>query len=149
MKVKSLFILAILPLLLQGCAKDRGLPERNEALIGKVRDKFEQDIRANGLKLFTYSLMRSGVEAQNAPIRLEQQKRQPQPKAGRRDRDNALEQWEQQVELGLANTLKMNGYCRDGYIEISRLVESDRAEIRGECKEGASEEDRRHFTSQR
>lgn len=39
----------------------------------------------------------------------------------------------------------MTGYCREGYFELSRMIESGRGEIRGECKEGATDADRQKF----
>lgn len=62
-----------------------------------------------------------------------------------KEKEAILEIWGQQVELGLIKTLEMTGYCREGYFELSRMIESGRGEIRGECKEGATDADRQKF----
>lgn len=41
----------------------------------------------------------------------------------------------------------MTGFCREGYFELSRIIEYGRGEIRGECIEGASEADKQAFAS--
>ena len=47
--------------------------------------------------------------------------------------------WQEQIDLGLAKTLEKNQFCHTGYIEIDRFIGLERAEIRGECNEGAGE----------
>lgn len=47
--------------------------------------------------------------------------------------------WQEQINLGLAKTLEKNQFCHSGYIEIERFIGFERAEIRGECNEGANE----------
>ncbi|MFT5790606.1 MAG: hypothetical protein ACI8SJ_002735 [Shewanella sp.] len=51
------------------------------------------------------------------------------------------------MEHGLNQTIEMTGYCREGYIEISRSIQYDRGSIRGECQEGATEKDIAKFDS--
>lgn len=127
---------------------------------GKFRDKLTTDIRADGLKLFTYQagfveeysrdVTERPLRHGEPQLRPEEHRRQvPQdPREQRRlhqAQADALEIWGRQVELGLEKTLEMTGYCREGYFELSRVIESDRGEIRGECKEGATEEDQQKF----
>lgn len=121
---------------------------------GKFKDKLTTDIRADGLKLFTYQ---AGLveeyttrDAAERPFPHEERMRQvaQDPREQRRFRqaqEDELEIWGRQVELGLEKTLEMTGYCREGYFELSRIIESGRGEIRGECKEGATEEDKQKF----
>lgn len=109
-----------------------------------LRDSISTNIQDNGLKLFRYKLTRVNPEANTsgAYVRPRNNKEAKQlAKYKQIGRDNM----EAQAELGLANTMAKLQYCRDGYIELSRLIETDRAEIRGECKEGANAEDRRRF----
>lgn len=58
-----------------------------------------------------------------------------------------IENWTEQVELGLIKTIEMSGYCKEGYIELSRFITYGEAEIRGECNEGATAEDITKFDS--
>ncbi|MFB2732623.1 hypothetical protein [Shewanella mangrovisoli] len=121
---------------------------------GKFKDKLTTDLRADGLKLFTYQagLAEDKSKKDNAerPFPHEERMRQvaQDPREQRRSRKeqaDSLEIWGKQVELGLEKTLEMTGYCREGYFELSRNIESGRGEIRGECKEGATEEDKQKF----
>ncbi|MBT1445770.1 hypothetical protein KJI95_14750 [Shewanella sp. JM162201] len=117
----------------------------------KIRDRLSTNIAADGLKLFTYTVMTGNdssmaEEAVNAPLRQSRQQQGRSPgRAVAMQPD--LTEWTEQIELGLARTLEMSGYCREGSVELSRLIERDRAEIRGECNEGATEEDRRRFAN--
>ncbi|AAN55821.1 hypothetical protein HRJ35_15570 [Shewanella oneidensis MR-1] len=121
---------------------------------GKFKDKLTTDIRADGLKLFTYQAglaeEYTARDVAERPFPHEERMRQvaQDPREQRRFRqaqEDELEIWGRQVELGLEKTLEMTGYCREGYFELSRMIESGRGEIRGECKEGATEEDKQKF----
>ncbi|MCT8869631.1 hypothetical protein [Shewanella xiamenensis] len=121
---------------------------------GKFKDKLTTDIRADGLKLFTYQAgfaeEYSPRDVTERPFPHEERMRQvaQDPREQRRlyqQQADVLDIWGRQVELGLEKTLEMTGYCREGYFELSRIIESGRGEIRGECKEGATEEDKQKF----
>ncbi|MCL1089509.1 hypothetical protein L2744_07795 [Shewanella profunda] len=123
-------------------------------LAGKLKDKLTTDIKADGLKLFIYQANlvdeKSSRDNMDRTFPHEDRMRQkPQdPSEQRRnykEKEAILEVWGQQVELGLTKTLEMTGYCREGYFELSRIIESGRGEIRGECKEGATDADRQKF----
>ncbi len=124
-------------------------------LAGKLRDKLATDIKADGLKLFVYKARlvddKSSLNVAERPLSNETYRRNTQdPREQRRamqDLQDALEIWGRQVELGLTKTLEMTGYCRDGYIELSRIIEPSRGEIRGECQEGATDADRQKFVN--
>lgn len=113
-------------------------------LAGKLKDKLTTDIKADGLKLFTYqaSLVEDKSSRENAERPLPHEDHR-----SRRNHEAMLEVWGEQVVLGLTKTLEMTGYCREGYFELSRVIESGRGEIRGECKEGATATDRQKFVN--
>ncbi|WP_335901579.1 hypothetical protein ACOI2Q_09190 [Shewanella algae] len=141
--MRALFLL-LLPLLLCSCSSKPSIDPADFA--GAIKDSFQSDIKADGLKLFTYTARlitpdsggsyRISVQAPPTAKEMRQQ-------LAIREARQAV--FEQQLQLGLDNTLKMNQYCREGFYELSRLLQSDRGEIRGECRDGASEMDRSRF----
>ncbi len=44
--------------------------------------------------------------------------------------------------------LKKSGYCREGYIELDRMMQPSQTFIKGECVEAASANDREEFPNQ-
>lgn len=130
--------------LLTACAGSKTDPADFE---DKVKDRFRTDIRGNGIKLFTYNAKLAQTDKYLA--QLPHQQRAEQAKSIKRSRRNTvdLSDWTEQIELGLIKTLDMTGYCREGYMELSRIIEVGRGEIRGECNEGATEEDIKNFSS--
>lgn len=143
--IKTLYILFILSVI-TGCSFQKNEPSDFETL---VNDRFNTNIRSNGIKLFTYQAKIASLNDTNDPMPRQQrteQTRQGKPSRSERSEED-LTEWTQQIELGLTKTLNMTGYCREGYIELSRLIEADRGEIRGECNEGATQADREKFPS--
>lgn len=132
--------------LLAACAGTKTDPADFDA---KVKDRFKTDIRGNGIKLFTYKAKLAPTD--NYASQLPHQQRAEQAKSAKRSRSRRnevdLSDWTEQIELGLTKTLDMTGYCREGYMELSRIIEVGRGEIRGECNEGATDEDREKFSS--
>jgi len=131
-------------LLLSGCS--HSLAINPDTFAGKLNDSFKTDIKSNGLKLFTYRVQLA--HSNEAPLT-------PPPVARRvnkKTRGNTraagpdLSDWTEKVEHGLQQTLKMTGYCREGFIEISRTIYTNIGKIRGECKEGASVSERAQVT---
>ena len=132
--------------LLSACSSQ---PEINpEDFVGQVSDSFRTDIKSNGLKLFTYRaiLTLETPQTQVLPheVRSNQKKRS---RSNRRYQGPDLSVWTAQIEHGLQQTIKMNGYCRDGYIELYRSIQTDRGTIRGECNDGANATDLAKFNS--
>ncbi|RTR36576.1 hypothetical protein EKG38_23460 [Shewanella canadensis] len=118
----------------------------------RVKDRFKTDIRSNGIKLFTYKAKLEMPEEGNTELahqeRIKELKKQSRSKSAKRSIYTPdLSDWTEQIELGLSKTLDMTGYCREGFMELSRMIEVGRAEIRGECNEGATDEDRERFSS--
>lgn len=144
-----LLLPSITLLLLSACS---GTPDPAQ-FAGKVTDSFQTEIKSDGMKLFTYSVtaVTADRHRQKSAETPERQHSRPQPqddmrsqRMGRRgSTENKL--MTQELEIGLQKTLEANLYCRDGYYELERLVLRDRAELRGECHEGASKQDIQHF----
>jgi hypothetical protein len=44
--------------------------------------------------------------------------------------------------------LETTGYCRDGYLALERYHANGIARIRGECRDGANDSDRKQFPNQ-
>ncbi|MCF1430522.1 MAG: hypothetical protein LPD71_12825 [Shewanella sp.] len=137
MSTHQILMLLLTGTLLVAC----GASPSPEKYAGKIRDQLTIDIKDNSLKLFTYratlalppTLSRARPQSQQEAIKIAKQMQ------------DAREEFEAQFELGLARTLEMTGYCRKGYLELFRMVEADRGELRGECNEGATPEDVRRF----
>ncbi|MGI2261237.1 hypothetical protein [Shewanella sp. GXUN23E] len=138
MSTHQILTLLLTGTLLVGCSTSPS-PEK---YAGKIRDQLTTDIKDNSLKLFTY---RATLALPPALSTARPQNRQEAIKIARQTED-AREEFEQQFELGLARTLEMTGYCREGYLELFRIVEADRGELKGECNEGASAEDIKRFS---
>ncbi len=134
--------------LLTACASKKTDPEDFKL---SVKDRFSTNIKGDGIKLFTYKAQLANLVEPDFPLphneRIEQVKRKSRAQSGKRYRQPDLSDWTQQIELGLSKTLAMTGYCREGFMELSRIIEVGRAEIRGECNEGATEADKQKFSS--
>ncbi|MBR9729507.1 hypothetical protein ACFOD0_00055 [Shewanella intestini] len=137
-------ILLITVLSLAACSTNQADPYE---FAGQYKDRFATQIKGQDIKLFTYKahLANSSTRGLNDNRNSPQINRKNQDaisyareQAAKQDH---LERWQQNVELGLVNTLAMSGFCQTGYIELSRYIGADRAEIRGECKEGATQAD--------
>ncbi|GGP72847.1 hypothetical protein [Shewanella ulleungensis] len=119
---------------------------------GQFRDTFSTQIKGDGIKLFTYKAKLATVTDRPLPNdqphdqRINRRKQDIQSYLiEQRNAEARLELWHQQVDLGLQKTIEMSGYCKASFVELSRYVEPDRAEVRGECNDGATEEDIKKF----
>ncbi|KFZ38654.1 hypothetical protein HR45_04310 [Shewanella mangrovi] len=132
----KLCILVALSCLVCGCSSK---PELKP--IGPVEDNFATHILGDGTKLFRYTILLAGSHQKRQEPR--EVERRQNSRTGRSDeQDNPLEA---QMIAHLEQTLKTTGYCNDQYYELSRVVMKTRAEIRGECHEGATAKDRNKF----
>ncbi|MCE9679497.1 hypothetical protein LZP69_10020 [Shewanella sp. AS1] len=111
----------------------------------QVEDKFITAIKGDGIKLFTYTVKYAQLPTKPGEAPVLQMERKTGSANRKVVRRGDLSQWTQQVELGLNKTISMTGYCREGYIELSRIIEVGRAEIRGECNDGATQADLAKF----
>ncbi|GIU15405.1 hypothetical protein [Shewanella sp. MBTL60-007] len=143
-RLSALPFIVLLSTLVGACSSKPDIEP--EEFAGQVSDSFRTDIMSNGLKLFTYRAILTADTPQSAPLPHEvrsNQKKRSRTKQGYQGPD--LSGWTAQVEHGLQQTIKMNGYCRDGYIELYRSIQVDRGTIRGECNDGADEADLAKF----
>ncbi|QYK00195.1 hypothetical protein [Shewanella psychrotolerans] len=139
MPIKNVVLLFLLANLTTACAGSK--PDVDDFTI-KVEDRFQTSIKGDGIKLFTYKVKYAHLPTLEQPHMARVRKLERKKRAS-----NNLSQWTQQIELGLDKTINMTGYCREGYIELSRIVEVGRGEIRGECNDGASKDDIKKFAS--
>jgi len=121
--------------------------------VGQFRDEFSTQIKGDGIKLFVYKAKLASARDRNlfgdAAPRDRSIRRSKQDSQSylieQRNAEDRLALWNQQIELGLNKTLEMKGYCNAGFIELSRYVEAERGEIRGECNDGATADDVEKF----
>lgn len=146
LRLAALPSIILLSTLLSGCSSQPDIEP--EKFAGQVSDSFRTDIMSNGLKLFTYrailTMETPQSEALPHEIRSNQKKRS---RSKQRYQGPDLSHWTAQIEHGLQQTIKMTGYCKEGYIELSRTIQYDRGTIRGECNDGADEADLAKFDS--
>ncbi|QSX35078.1 hypothetical protein JYB87_07635 [Shewanella avicenniae] len=112
--------------------------------LGPIEQDFATQILADGTKLFRYTVLRPAAMGKA----MSPNQHSSEPKAiDRRQRmtKDAENPLEAQLITLLEQALKKSAYCHDQYFELSRVVLRDRAEIRGECHEGATAEDRKNF----
>ena len=89
-------------------------------------DRFATDISANATKFFTYTRHFHNKSSSSH---------------ARPDDKKADAAWRKAVQAKLDSS----GYCRDGYLTLEDYEANGIARVRGECRDGASEEDRRSF----
>jgi len=91
-------------------------------------DEFSTEITGDGTKFFTYIRHLPGGTGGNRG-------------KGKNNPENSLQE-------AIQARLDMNGYCRDGYLALERYQANGIARIRGECRDGATDNDREQFPNQ-
>ena len=148
----SLFL--VLLLALHGCSS-RGKPQ--------MTDFFHTEIREDGSKMFTFTV----VVTQNRS-KVNKQESQPHNQASRERgsggkkgsgnkrgdktnkvadngrRDDSVQMAELFEEL-FQKRMEKTRYCRESYIELEKGFSGAIFKLRGECRESATDEDRKHF----
>ncbi|UJF20624.1 hypothetical protein [Shewanella sp. OMA3-2] len=139
----------ILFILLAGCSSTTIDPME---FAGQFKDKFNTQIKGDGIKLFVYQAKLATASDRNindGPAHQQRIDRRMQDARSyaqeMREKEEFLAIWTEQVQVGLNKTIEMTGYCKQGYIELSRYIENERGEIRGECNDGATAEDISQF----
>ena len=141
---RIIFTMLTESLLVSGCTHNRPpLDISNETFTTKITD--------NGIKLFVYQLdvqmpdSRPVKSGGRTPSGGPGGKGGPSMHGGSRgggDQDDG----DEEVNILLANKLKENRFCRNGYIELDRYhLYNGSIKIRGECEEGATTADRKAF----
>jgi hypothetical protein len=93
-------------------------------------DEFSTKITGDGTKFFTYIRhMSGGTKGDRGKGR-----RKGKP-------DNSLQE-------AVQARLDTSGYCRDGYLALERYQANGIERIRGECRDGATDNDREQFPNQ-
>ena len=123
----------------------------------EVDEVFVTDIKPGGLKIFNYSLTRTEPHASDGSKRGGNGKGAGKHKGrggkggdhggmggGKYDDGSSMKQYFNEM---LEAKLKSSGYCREGYIELDSYLGRGELQIRGECEEGATEEDRVKFVN--
>ncbi|MBE9559413.1 MAG: hypothetical protein IMF15_01425 [Proteobacteria bacterium] len=151
MKYKIYFLILLLSL--TACASNKW--ESSE-----VEEVFVTDIKPGGLKMFNYSLTNTTAQASGNAKRGGGSSKGTGKhgsgkgmgggksggygsKGGGKSANEAgmKPYFNDMLEL----KLKSSGYCREGYIELDSYLGRGQLKMRGECEEGATEEDRIKF----
>lgn len=145
MKYKNYFLVLLLSL--TACAS-------NQWESYEVEEIFVTDIKTSGLKIFNYSLTNSTAQASGNG------KRGGGKGTGKHGggkgggyggmgggRPNNESSMKPYFTGMLEAKLEKSGYCREGYIELDSYFGRRQLKMRGECEEGATEEDRIKFVN--
>lgn len=105
-----------------------------------IPPSFATNITSGGIKFFTYTLKKPEREERLRATagRNPGLQRTPSSKQRKRDKNKLTDK----VDLFLAE----NGYCREGYFILDQYIGPAETVLRGECKEGATEQDRMRFS---
>jgi len=126
--------IAGLMLVLTGCGNSRNvqLPPANEILIPQIS--------ADGSKFFEFQ--RQYIYPDQDPTdRLLSREMRSAPRQSQGD----LRQIDEEIQRRLRRAFEITAYCRSGYFELYRDQTREGFSLRGECREDASDEDRRRF----
>ena len=108
-----------------------------------LEERFITEITQSNLKLFTYSVSIKASGKQR-PNRSSKEARKGEGRMP--DRSRMQDRMRKKMEEGLLVKLEQTGYCREGYIELNSSIGRGESFIRGECQEGATDEDRAKFS---
>ena len=148
MRCKYYFLVLIL--FMTACAN-------NQWKSSEVDEVFVTEIKSGGLKIFNYSLTKTTPQVSGGGSGKSSGKHNGRGgKGGGKSNgqgsmgsgksayeSNMKPYFNEMLEL----KLKKSGYCREGYIELSSYFGRWQLKIRGECEEGATEEDRIKFVN--
>lgn len=67
------------------------------------------------------------------------------PSGSSRQREKSPEMTSRQMEALLDDVMDESRYCREGYVLLGRYAGETTRRLRGECRERATEDDRRQF----
>ncbi|MDH4274727.1 MAG: hypothetical protein OEW08_06795 [Gammaproteobacteria bacterium] len=120
-----------------------------------IEEAFVTNIKSNGIKIFVYNVMTGQVDkAVNDGKTLPGGSRRKKGKEAfvRNGVDSPRPGYvathnpnHHQLLKSLDIKLAETGYCRRGYLELDNFFDRSRSQIRGECKDGATQEDREKF----
>jgi hypothetical protein len=142
MNYKNYFLVS--PLFLIACAS-------NPWESSEVAEVFVTDIKSSGLKIFNYSLTKTPPPAGGSGERRGGSGKGSGKHSGHGGKGGGKSADESGMKPYfnemLESKLRESGYCREGYIEHNSYFWKGQLEIRGECEEGATEDDRIKFVN--
>jgi len=141
MDYKNLLLMLFVPLILAACAS-------SQMKQSEIEEMFVTDIKPNGIKLFNYSVTMSRSDGSHRVSGRGKSGGEGGVSgggpAGWYGRESGMkEKMHEKLNARLTET----GYCREGYIVLGSSIGGGRSFIRGECKEGATEDDRKKFAN--
>ena len=148
MNFKNKVVALLMPLLMLACAS-------NQKRQQDIQEIFVTDIKENGLKLFSYSVSMSLPQKEINGKGMGHKgdggmgggNRGGRKGTGRTDRESMTSRNKEKINEKLDSKLVETGYCREGYIVLNSYVGKGKSQIRGECKEGATDSDRKKFAN--
>jgi len=112
----------------------------------EIEEMFVTNIKSNGIKLFKYTVTASTSNGSHRVSGRSMSGGEGSVSgggpAGWPDRGSGMKE---EIHEKLNARLTETGYCREGYIVLASSIGGGRSFIRGECKEGASEGDRKNL----
>ncbi len=154
MKKSYIKLILSLSLFLTACASNQWEPS-------EVDEVFVTDIKSSGLKIFNYSLTKTTPQAGGGSGKgigkhggggKGTGKHGGGKKSGgyggggggKSANESGMKPYFNEM---LESKLKKSGYCREGYIELNSYFGRGQLQLRGECEEAATEEDRIKFVN--
>lgn len=112
-----------------------------------VQQQFLTDIKENGSKIFVYIANFKVAQPKNHDQIIDDMTSNNSAKqhVRQKQRRSADRQLEEKLTDALEDKIQSTGYCRNGYFVLSQYIEFGSGEIRGECRESATEVDRALF----
>lgn len=132
-------ILILAALLLGGCSTNDG----RSYVETEMTETLEVEILPNTSKMFTYRLR---WPEELIPSHINVARRGSDP--GREFAQGGVDLGRNTYDRLLTNTayaVEQAGYCRDGFFELDRSISRYHLWVRGECKDGATADDRQEF----
>lgn len=142
MKYKKYYLMLLLSL--TACASNQWEPS-------EVEEVFVTNIKPGGLKIFNYSLENTMAQASSNGKRGGKGTGKHSGGkgggyegmgGGKSANESSMKPYFNDM---LESKLKSSGYCREGYIELDSYYGRGKLQMRGECEEGATKEDRIKF----
>ena len=147
MNLKNKIVVLLMPFLMLACAS-------NQKKQPEIKEIFVTDIKENGLKLFSYSVTmsspqketngngrgRKGAGGMGGGMR-------GRNGGGSPNHESMTNRSKAKINEKLDSKLAETGYCREGYIVLNSYAGKGKSQIRGECKEGATDSDRKKFSN--
>ena len=147
MNLKNKIVALLVPFLMLACAS-------NQKRQPEFKEIFVTDIKENGLKLFSYSVT-MGSPQKETKGKGRGHKGEGGMGGGMRgrksdggpDHESMTNQSKAKINEKLDSKLAETGYCREGYIVLNSYLGKGKYQIRGECKDGATDSDRKKFAN--